>query len=119
MVGRVDHLRRALVPITLQGRYASSTVEAIVDTGFNGQLSVPDALMQRLGFLQYGIQQATFADGRSAVEKLYLVDVQWVGRPVRCIAGASQLPDCLIGTELLEGHTLTVDFGAAKSVEVR
>lgn len=36
-----------------------------------------------------------------------------------CTAFGSNLTECLIGTSLLDGRILEIDFGAAKRVEVR
>jgi clan AA aspartic protease len=40
-------------------------IEAVVDTGFNGFLTLPSALMTSLGLPTRGARQATVADGRT------------------------------------------------------
>jgi hypothetical protein len=38
---------------------------------------------------------------------------------LEAVATESRLAECLIGTAFLQGHVLEIDFGSAKSVEVR
>ncbi len=94
-------------------------MDAIVDTGFNGFISFPRNLVQRLGLLRRGAQPSQLADGRFSVEPAYLIEVEWVSGPLRCVGTSGDLSETLIGTALLEGRALTIDFGEAKTVEIR
>jgi clan AA aspartic protease len=119
MRGEVDVLRRPVLSVRLYGLFGSQTVEALIDTGYNGALALPSHLVQRLGLPDFGNRLVQYADGRVAVEQTHVAELEWLGGRRRCRADATQLAECLIGTELLEGHALTIDFGTAKSVEVR
>jgi len=119
MVGRVDLLRRPVVTLVLVGPYGTVRVEAIVDTGFNGHLAVPRDLVSRLGLLRYGPLSFHTAAGRAMVTQGYTIEVEWVSGRRRYVAAAVEIAECLIGTALLDGHVLEIDFGPAKSVEIR
>jgi clan AA aspartic protease len=115
----VDFLRRSILPVGVRGPYGKETVEALVDTGFGGSFSLTPALIQRLGLRPYGSTVVRDAGGSVLIVPTYLVQVDWVGGPMRCEAVEAGIPNCLIGTLMLDGHILEVDFGAAKTVEVR
>jgi clan AA aspartic protease len=94
-------------------------MEAIVDTGFNGQLGVPEALATQLGFPREGKTPSRVADGRVRWAAVYAATVEWIDGSFSCSAVEVNLPQVLIGTALLDGFILTADFGPAKTVEIR
>ena len=119
MKGFVDVIRRPVLPVTIHGTIGSHTSEAFLDTGFNGFLAVPATMALRIGLVQYGRAVTRFADGRAGVISTYDATNDWLGGRLRCQAVESQLDHPLIGTALLDGRVVVIDFGAAKSVEVR
>lgn len=119
LTGNVDALRRTLVPITIRGPFGFRSVNAIVDTGFNGHLAVPDAVATQLGLVREGSILNRLADGRVSRAPTYAAEVEWVNGPVGCYCVGTALSDTLVGTALLEGCALAIDFGPAKTVEIR
>jgi len=119
MTGQVDFLNRALLTVTFRGPHRHETVDAVIDTGFNGFVSLSRGLAVRLGLKPQGLTTAQHADGRIHTMDTFIVEVNWFGRPQKCVAVDSDLPTCLLGTALLDGRVLEVDFGPAKSVQVR
>jgi predicted aspartyl protease len=119
MTGRVDPLRRAILSIVVRGPLGSRTIEAIVDTGFNGYLATTADMPAALGLLHYGPVPNQDASGGITVSRGFVAEVEWLEGPIRCLAVETGLPDCLIGTSLLDERILQIDFGSAKSVEVR
>lgn len=119
MTGRVDHALRARVFILMRGALAHRTVEAVIDTGFTGHVSVAADLVERLGLKAAASASARYADGSIRLVDLYPVEVEWIEGAAVVWATASAIDDVLIGTALLEGHVLEIDFGADRRVEVR
>ena len=98
-----------VVALALQGPYGqTSEIEAVIDTGFTGFLTVTPALVMELGLSLEGIGRATLADGSEATFPSYDVAVLWEGEPRYVLAdGADTTP--LIGMRLLDSHNLSID----------
>ena len=84
-------------------------LEVNVDTGFDGELSIPVDLLGKLGLARptgHGLS----ASSGSVREDLGLADIWWRGRlhHVECNVGPVDSP-ALIGTKLLRGNRLVVD----------
>lgn len=103
--GRVSTTREALLRLQLS---AGETVECLVDTGFTGALVLPQALVARLGLPVVGREIFEMVGGQRFVASVALADIEWLGetRTVRVIISE----DTLLGTELLEGTRLTIDY---------
>lgn len=112
MIGRVDDDGRALVAVTIRSRTASPemTVEAWIDTGFTGELVMPQSTIDRLGLTQSGTLDAQLGDGTFVVLKTFTCLIDWLGQeiPVEVVANAGSFP--LLGVGLLRMCKLTVDF---------
>jgi predicted aspartyl protease len=117
--GYVNELRQAIVLLTVHGPFGFRHVEAVIDTGFNGALTLSAGLADRLGLTFMGKSAVFGATERPSVQSCYSAQIDWCEERLRCEAVDSALPRCLIGTELLGGRVLTIDFGEARSVEVR
>ena len=80
-------------------------VEAMVDSGFAGQLSLKPHLVDALQLRRTRSERAYLADGRSTTCDMYRVQLHWQGHPrtveVACLNGHP-----LIGLGLLRGSQL-------------
>lgn len=83
-------------------------VEAVVDTGFNGLLTLPPTLVEALRLPQIGSSTAILANGAEDVCNVHEATVLWDGHPKRVRVDAADTTP-LIGMSLLEGHNLNVD----------
>ena len=92
-------------------------VDAIVDTGFTGHLTLPMAVVTRLGLTPQQGSQAVMADGVVRPFNRYAADVSWDGvwRPV-LVYGTGREP--LVGLRLLAGHELRFQVAPGGEVEV-
>ena len=107
--GVVNANLEAVVTLPLQdpsGR--TREFEAVVDTGFNGYLTLPTLLMEDLELPVVGDGEAVLADGSEAVFDVYGVTVLWDGQPIYVETGAVGV-DPLVGMALLDGHNLNID----------
>lgn len=119
MTGTVDFRRRPVVPVLLTGPIGQARVEALVDTGFGGALSLPTSVIRRLGLARHGPTLLMDPTGKVSVAQRYVAQIGWLPGTVSCLAVENNIDCCLIGTELLDGFCLQIDFGPAKRVEVR
>jgi clan AA aspartic protease len=103
--GRVTATREALLRLRLS---AGETVECLVDTGFTGALVLPQALVTRLNLPIVGREVFEMVGGRQFIASVAFADIEWLGetRTVRVIVSE----DTLLGTELLDGTRLIVDY---------
>ena len=83
---------------------------ATIDTGFNGDLELPDALREPLNAQYVGRATAALAGGQSVEEDLYLVDFPFDGRIVQAEATFVSGSRILIGTRLLREYSLQINF---------
>ena len=103
----------AVISIQLILRNRPANFTAVIDTGFNGYLSVPEAAFWfGAEWLAIGTEKFEIATGepwwskKSTSERLSLVTGQ--RDPVYSVATEAQ--DILIGTKLMRGKTLMVNF---------
>ncbi len=107
--GVVNAAYEPIITLGLQGPTGqASEIEAVVDTGFTGFLTVTPALVAdlRLRYLSRG--WASLADGSEVPFDVYDVTVLWDGRPVRVEADAADTTP-LVGMRLLDSHNLNID----------
>ena len=107
--GLVNASLEAVVTIRLQGPAGQAQeVDAVIDTGFNGYLTLPPVLVAYLQLPVLGEGEAVLADGGEAAFEVYGVTVVWDGQPRLVESGAVGV-DPLVGMALLDGHNLNVE----------
>ncbi|MFM7888405.1 MAG: clan AA aspartic protease [Pseudanabaena sp.] len=93
------------------------TQDAIIDTGFNGWLSLPPDLIDQLNLKWKRRGRAILGDGSECVFNVYEAVVIWDGDYLTIpIDEADSEP--LIGMSLMEGYQLTVQVLEDGSVEI-
>jgi clan AA aspartic protease len=84
-------------------------IEFVLDTGFEGALTLPPPAVAALGLLPYSKLSAKLADGSSVNVDAHTAVIVWDGQEIQVVILAmSGRP--LLGTALLSGHNLNVDF---------
>lgn len=74
--------------------------EVIVDTGFTGWLTLPEAVSRELGLVSAGQQQFTLATGAVEQSDYYETRVAWRGE-LRWVEVFPSMDQSLLGMELL------------------
>jgi clan AA aspartic protease len=100
---KFDEARIRLMVKGRQGR--KQDVEAIIDSGFSGALTLPPALIAALGLPWRSVDSATLADGSTCIFQVYTGKLLWDGK-VRSVLVAEADADPLVGMRLLRGHEL-------------
>ena len=110
---RLSKLRSQLLVQDTAG--GTRQIEVVIDTGFNGSLTLPFVLIAALGLPWLCRQQGLLADGSVQVFDVYTATVIWDGRPrtveVECIEATP-----LVGMALLQGHELRIQVVSGGAV---
>ena len=112
--GRVNSYREALVLVRLGD---GATIECVVDTGFDGGLMLPRAFVSQIQIPIIGELTFEMVGGAKMSAKIGLTDVKWLGELREVEVIVSEGDDALVGTELLIGTTLIIDYQSS-SLEI-
>lgn len=100
------------LPIVVRGRKREFQLEAIMDTGFDGDLCLPSEIAVRMGLELVGRISLELADGTRRRRLLYRCEIDLGDETKVVSAFLTSGKDALIGTTLLSNYRLTIDFGA-------
>ena len=112
ILGKVNPQEEPEIPVTLIFNGKRRREKAILDTGFNGYLSIPSSLVK--GWYFFGYEKYEIATGDIVEEKVYLGKIFWNNKEQDVYAVTSHSQDILIGTKLLRRNRLTIDFPKKK-----
>ncbi len=117
--GAVNANLEAVLALALENATGGvQEIEAVVDTGFNGYLTLPPVLVEDMRLPVVGDGAAVLADGSEATFDVHRVTVVWDGRPMYVEAAAVGV-DPLVGMALLRGHNLNMDVKNGGHVQIR
>ena len=106
----VNANREATIRLVVSGpSRQQQEIEAIIDTGFTGFLTLPPALIQALGLAWLCRQPGVLADGSVEVFDVYGATVMWDGQP-RPVEFEAADTESLMGMSLLGRHSLRFDI---------
>jgi clan AA aspartic protease len=103
---RIDEARIRLKVKGLGGR--QRTIDAVIDTGYTGSLTLPPALIAALGLRWRSVDRGTLADGSECLFDVYEARVVWDGE-VRDILIDEADANPLVGMRTLHGHELKIE----------
>ena len=92
-------------------------IEVILDTGFNGSLTLPPALIAALGLPWRTRSLVILANGTNDLCDIYAATVIWDGRARHILVEAADT-DPLVGMALLYGHDVHMQVIAGGSVSI-
>jgi clan AA aspartic protease len=93
-------------------------IEAVIDTGFDGNLSLPPSVIVLLNLEWRERGRALLADGSESVFDIYEGTVLWDGQARRIpVHEAETIP--LVGMSLLQGYELTVQVQPGGNVTIK
>jgi clan AA aspartic protease len=108
ITGVVTTDREAVVRLKVQGLSGQEEeIQAVLDTGFTGWLTLPPSLIAALGLPWLTKGRALLANGQVDTFDVYVATLLWDGRPLRLMADAADT-DPLVGMSLLHGYDLHI-----------
>lgn len=109
-----DSRKHPKIRLTVVGARKSSLLEAILDTGFDGYLSLPISIAVTLGIELTTIIPVEYADGRRSQELVFSVKIDFDGKEIIVPATLTAGAEALAGTALLATYELRVNFSRQK-----
>jgi clan AA aspartic protease len=117
MTGVVNSVLEATLLLQIHGLTHQTTETAVIDTGYNGALTLPLAVITMLALTPLASRSVTLGDTSRRVLDFYEADVVWDAQrqsiPVLCVEG-----DPLVGTALLKGYKMEADFVVGGQVRI-
>ncbi len=118
ILGRVTAGREAILPVRIRGLAGKEIeVEAGIDTGYNGFLTLPKQSIEDLALPFGGTAQASLGDGSDVRMEIYVATVLWDGRERPALVLEAE-GGALVGMSMLDGCRLTIDVEAGGAIIV-
>ena len=108
--GYINAGKRPLIEVTVLGSQAEASVLAILDTGFDGDISLPLEIAVGLGLTLDSAIKMELADGSVKLELVFTGKVLWENKSRNVDILITTSEDALIGTGLLDEHSVHLDF---------
>ena len=109
-----DENNHPKVNLIVGGRKKKHLLKAVLDTGFDGYLSIPITIAVELGLELINIIRVQYADGRISNELVFAVNVELGGKSELVQATLTNSVEALAGTALFIRNKVTLDFAKKK-----
>ena len=107
--GKVTTNREAVIELEVVGFIQrKEKIEAVIDTGFNGYLTLPNSLINRLKLQLAGNRRVTLGDGNVVVLDVYLAKVLWHEQEREVLVLQAD-GGSLVGMSLLYGNRVMLE----------
>ncbi len=117
--GRVTPEREALVAVEVHGDKGQvARIEATIDTGYDGFLTLPKSMVEDLGLSYLGPARAALGDGNEVRMDVFIATVQWQGGP-RDVLVLEAEGEVLLGMAMLVGSRLTMDVEESGVISIQ
>jgi clan AA aspartic protease len=119
ITGTVNADYEAIIRLFVQGPVGPAhEVDAIINTGFNGFLTLPPALVTALGLMRRSRGRALLANSSEELFDIYGVTVLWDGQQRYVEADAVETTP-LVGMSLLDGYDLYIQVADGGQVVIQ
>jgi len=108
--------REPSLSLEVRGPNGARSFDAVINTGFNGGLTLPPDWIDELRLPQVGEEPLVLADGRQTVTRVYRAYA--ILDEAAHDTSVAEAPTPLIGTDLLWGFSLYIEFQASGAVEI-
>jgi len=109
-----DSNKHPKTKLTVGGSKKTGILQAIIDTGFDGYLSLPINVAILLGIELIGVEPVQYADGRTSQELVFSVKVNFYGKEKIVPSTLTASSEALAGTSLFSEYELTINFPKQK-----
>lgn len=111
--------REARIRVLVRGaRRRARTVDAVVDTGYTSNLTLPEKVIAALGLRWHSVGKAFLADGSQCLFDVYVATIDWDGRQRRILIDEADA-DPLVGMQLLQGYELKMQVRPRGNVTIK
>jgi clan AA aspartic protease len=117
MYGSVNQNCEAVLPVVVKNDTRTQLVDAVIDTGFSGFLTLPFSIITTLDLTWKGRDVATLGDGTSCIFEVYIAAVIWDGQYRTIDINESETVP-LVGMRLLRGYDLHIQTIEGGSVTI-
>jgi clan AA aspartic protease len=118
IIGVVTSNREAIIGVLVRGvRGQEAQVEAVIDTGFSGFLTLPARLIASLALSFAGTTRAALADGSEVGMDVFEATVLWDNQERDVVVLAAE-GVALVGMALLSGYRVTLEVEGGGSVRI-
>ena len=108
ITGTVNANREAIISCGVRGPHGQEReIKAVIDTAFNGFLTLPPQVIAALGLSRLGFGRVLLADGSEECLDIYEAIVTWDEQP-RVVEVDGAETDALVGMAMLDGHELRI-----------
>lgn len=109
----------AVIPLSLRDRYDRQVeIEAVIDTGFTGHLTLPLDVVDSLDLPMRGSGEVMLTDGTISTLPIYRVEVLWYARS-RSVPAYAAPGGALLGMDMLRGSELRVEAVGGGNVTIK
>lgn len=115
--GIVNDELEAVLRVVVKGARRQRRITAIIDTGFNGSLTLPTSLIAELQLPWRSRGKAILANGDETEFDIHAAVILWDGVPPKILVEAADT-DALVGMLLLQNHDLHVRVVSGGAVAV-
>jgi clan AA aspartic protease len=116
--GAVNISCEATISIVISNEnHQTRLINAVIDTGYTGFLSLPSEIINSLNLPWAGIDRGTLGDGSEVTFEVYAAKVIWDGK-FRDIPVNEAETDPLVGMSLLYGYNLRIRVLEGGSVTI-
>jgi clan AA aspartic protease len=116
--GVVDRNCEAIIQLVIVNSDAQrQVVDAIIDTGFTGFLTLPQIILENLSLHPYRREEGRLGDGSICIFDVYRGFVIWDGE-LRTIDINASETDPLVGMSLLHGYRVQIDVLAGGGITI-
>ncbi|MEX0643289.1 MAG: clan AA aspartic protease [Pirellulales bacterium] len=118
ITGEVSANREASIRFVVRGPDGNGLeIELVIDTGFNGWISLPSSLISDLGLPWHRRGRGELADGSEIIFDIYEAKIIWDGQSRRVwVDEIDSAP--LIGMSLLDGYELLIQVWSGGNVTI-
>jgi clan AA aspartic protease len=118
IVGLVNDVLQPRIRLDLQGLGARQQVEAIIDTGFNGFLTLPASLIAEMKLPWLYRHHGELADGSIQIFDVHEATIVWNGMP-RSVEAEAIDSNPLLGMSLMIDHELRIEVRPGGQAAIR
>jgi clan AA aspartic protease len=119
ITGTINSASEAMLRLTVRGPNGQRRrISAVIDTGYNGALTLPSAVIADLELPWMKSDTAVLADGSTIVFEIYVGIVVWDRRPIRILVDEADTTP-LVGMALLHGFELNMKVQRRGQVTIK